>query len=59
MPFWQRLLLLVVAVMGVSFVVGLAWHGLFNFYLPSYVSGVIGGLSAVFIWDLLNKTKPK
>jgi len=46
-------------VMAVSFLVGIVWHALFSFYLPSYVSGVIGGLSAVFIWDLLKRIKPK
>lgn len=59
MPFWQRLLVLLVAVMGVSFIVGQVWNAMFGVYLPSYVSGVVGGLSAVFIWDLLRKTKPK
>jgi hypothetical protein len=59
MPFWQRLLILVVSVMGVSIIVGLVWHAMFDFYLPSYVTGVVGGLSAVFIWDLLKKTKSK
>lgn len=59
MPFWQRLLILLVAVMAVSFIVGLTWHALLGFYLPSYISGVIGGLSAVLIWDILKKTKPK
>ena len=59
MPFWQRSLILVVAVMAVSFIFGLIWHAVFGFYLPSYVSGVVGGLSAVLIWDLLKKTKPK
>jgi hypothetical protein len=58
MPFWQRLLILLAAVVGVSMIVGTIWHALFSFYLPSYVSGVIGGLSAVVIWDLLKKTKP-
>ena len=58
MPFWQRLLILLAAVVGVSFIVSAIWHALFSFYLPSYVSGVIGGLSAVLIWDLLKKTKP-
>lgn len=57
MPFWQRLLILLVAVMSVSFIVGLIWHALFDLYLPSYISGVVGGLSAVFIWDLLKKKK--
>jgi hypothetical protein len=59
MPFWQRSLILLVTVMAVSFIVGIIWHYLFGFYLPSYVSGVVGGLSAVLIWDLLKKTKPK
>lgn len=59
MPFWQRSLILLAAVMAVSFIVGTIWHSLFGFYLPSYVSGVVGGLSAVLIWDLLKKTKPK
>ncbi len=59
MPFWQRFLILLAAVMGVSFIAGLIWHSVFGFYLPSYVSGVVGGLSAVLIWDLLKKTKPK
>ena len=59
MPFWQRSLILIVAVMGVSFVFGMIWHSLFGFYLPSYASGVVGGLSAVLIWDLLKRIKPK
>jgi len=59
MPFWQRFLILLVAVMAVSFIVGAIWHAMFNFYLPSYVSGVVGGLSAVFIWDILKRIKPK
>jgi len=59
MPFWQRSLILLVAVMAVSFIVGILWHSVFGFNLPTYVSGVIGGLSAVLIWDLLKKTKAK
>lgn len=59
MPFWQRFLILLAAVMGVSFIAGLVWHAVFGMYLPSYVSGVVGGLSAVLIWDLLKKAKSK
>lgn len=59
MPFWQRFLVLLAAVMGVSFIVGYIWNSLFGFNLPSYISGVVGGLSAVLIWDMLKKTKPK
>ena len=59
MPFWQRFLILVAAVMAVSGIVSLVWHALFDFYLPSYISGVVGGLSAVLIWDILKKKKSK
>jgi uncharacterized membrane protein YhdT len=59
MPFWQRILILLVAMMAASFIVGIIWQYLFGFVLPSYVSGVIGGLTAVPLWDLLKRVKPK
>ena len=59
MPFWQRFLILVVAMMAVSFLFGLLWNYFFGFNLPGYVSGVIGGLTAVPIWDILKKVKTK
>ena len=59
MPFWQRLLILLIAILAVSFLVGLLWQNLFGFALPTYVTGVIGGLTAVPVWDLLKRIKPK
>jgi len=59
MPFWQRSLILVAAMMVVSFLFGLLWYQLFGLNLPGFVSGVIAGLTAVPIWDLLKKVKPK
>ncbi len=59
MPFWQRSLITLVAMMVISFLVGLLWNSLFGFNLPSYVSGVVGGLTAVPLWDLLKRIKPK
>jgi hypothetical protein len=59
MPFWQRSIVLVVAMMIASFLFGLIWNSLFGFNLPSYVSGVVGGLTAVPLWALLKKIKPK
>ena len=59
MPFWQRSLVLLFAVLAVSFIVGLLWNYVFGFALPAYVSGVIGGLTAVPLWDLLKRIKPK
>lgn len=59
MVFWQRFLVLLVAVIAVSLIVGIIWHSLFGFELPAYVSGVIGGLTAVPLWDFLKRIKPK
>ena len=59
MVFWQRLLILLVAVVAVSLIVGIIWQSLFGFNLPAYVSGVIGGLTAVPLWDILKRIKPK
>ena len=59
MPFWQRILILVAAMMAASFVSGLIWESIFGFSLPSYISGIVGGLVAVPLWDLLKRIKPK
>jgi len=59
MPFWQRSLVLLASVIGVSVVVGVIWNSLFGFSLPAYASGVIGGLTAVPLWDILKRVKPK
>jgi hypothetical protein len=59
MPFWQRFLVLILAILAVSFLFGLLWQYVFGFVLPSYVSGVIGGLTGVPLWDLLKRIKPK
>jgi hypothetical protein len=57
MPFWQRALILLAAMIGVSFIVDLLWNSLFGFHLPGYASGVVGGLTAVPLWDLLKRLK--
>ncbi len=59
MPFWQRSLILLAAMMAISFLAGYLWYSLFGIRLPSYVSGVVGGLTAVPLWDLLKRVKPK
>ncbi len=55
MPLWQRLVFTTVAIVLASFIAGLIWHRLFGFSLPSYLGGVIGGLTAVPIWELLRR----
>jgi hypothetical protein len=38
-----------------SLVAGLVWRWLFSTDIPSYLSGVVGGVSAVPIWELLKR----
>jgi len=59
MPFWQRSLVLLVAVLIVSFVFSIIWQQLFGFALPGYILGVVGGLTAVPLWDLLKRIRPR
>ena len=59
MPLWQRLVLTLVAIVAASIIAGLIWHKLFGFGLPSYLGGVIGGLTAVPIWEFLKRIGSK
>jgi hypothetical protein len=59
MPLWQRLIVTIVAIVVASLLVGLIWHRIFGFGLPSYIGGVIGGLTAVPVWEFLRRTQPK
>ena len=59
MPFWQRLLITVVAMLATSFVAGIIWRSIFYMGIPSYLSGIIGGLSALPLWEFLRRIKTK
>ena len=59
MAFWQRSLVLLVAILGVSLIFDVIWHSMFGSSLPDYASGVVGGLTAVPLWDLLKRVTPK
>ncbi len=59
MPLWQRLLVTVVAMLAASFAAGLLCQSLFNISLPSYAAGVIGGLTALPLWEFLKRTGEK
>jgi hypothetical protein len=58
LPMWQRLLITIGAMLLASWVVGLIWHALFNFDLPSYGAGLVGGLAALPVWDFLRRIRP-
>jgi hypothetical protein len=59
MPFWQRLLITLLAMLAVSFVAGLLWQSIFGFALPSYAAGIIGGLTALPLWEFLKRVGGK
>ena len=59
MPLWQRLVITVVAMLAASFVVGLIWEALLGFPIPSYLGGMIGGLTALPVWEFLRRVRPK
>ena len=59
MVFWQRLLITVVIMLVISFVAGIIWRSVFNMVMPSYLAGIIGGLTALPVWEFLRRIKPK
>lgn len=59
MPLWQRLVITILVMLGASYVAGLIWNAVLGFALPPYVAGLIGGLSAIPVWDMLQRLRPK
>ena len=59
LPLWQRLIITVLVMLATSYLAGLIWSAVFGFALPSYVAGLVGGLSAIPVWDLLQRIRPK
>ena len=42
-----------------SLIIGYIWWEIFGFQLPSYLGGVVGGLIALPVWELLKRVRPK
>lgn len=53
MKFWKRALLTLVIMVIASLVVGLIWRVTFDVRIPSYLSGLVGGLAALTSWEFL------
>lgn len=53
MKLWQKLLITLVAMLIASFAAGRLWLLAFDFVIPSYLAGVVGGLAAIPVWELL------
>ena len=59
MVFWKRPLITVLVMLVASFIISFIWRSTFNMIIPSYIAGVIAGLAALPVWELLKKIKPK
>ena len=55
MALWKRLLITLATILLTSVVAGLLWHWLFNTDIPSYLSGIVGGVTAVPMWEFLSR----
>jgi len=51
----RRLIITIAAAVAVSFIAGLVWRYLFDVRIPSYLSGLIGGLATIPVWEFLKK----
>ena len=51
----HRFLITIATVLVTSFVASLLWRYLFDTRIPGYLSGLIGGLAAVPVWEMLKK----
>ena len=59
MVFWQRLLITLLVMVVTSLIIAAVWRSVFNMTIPSHVAGVVAGLAALPVWELLKKIKPK
>lgn len=59
MSLWLRLLVTLIVMLAAGFVAGLASNAWLGFDLPSYAAGVIGGMTALPVWELLKRLSIK
>ena len=55
MSLWQRLLITILVMLAMSFAAGQLWKALLDLPMPSYLAGVIGGVAALPVWELLKR----
>ena len=59
LPFWQRLLATLAAMLASSFIASLIWRAVLNFDMPPYLGGLVGGVVALPLWAVLKRIRPK
>jgi len=55
MILWQRLAVTILAMLIMSFIAELVWRNIFDASMPGYLAGMVGGLTAIPIWELVKK----
>jgi Na+/glutamate symporter len=55
--FWQRVILTALAMVLASLIAAELWRAAFGVELPSYLSGLVGGMVAIPVWALSKRTK--
>lgn len=53
MKLWHKIIVTVIAMLVGSFAAGRLWFMAFNFVIPSYLAGMVGGLVAIPVWELM------
>jgi uncharacterized membrane protein YccC len=56
-PLWKRLILTAIGMVIASVFVGLLWRATFDARIPSYFSGLVGGFSALALWEFLRPSE--
>jgi Na+/glutamate symporter len=59
LPLWQRLIITVLVMLAASYLAAVLWNVVFGVALPSYLAGLVGGLAALPVWDLLQRIRSK
>jgi hypothetical protein len=56
MVFWKRLLITLAVMVAAGYLAGFLWQRLFQVALPGYLAGVVGGMTALPVWEFLKHT---
>ncbi|MEJ2133811.1 MAG: hypothetical protein P8X86_01050 [Desulfofustis sp.] len=59
MSIWARIAVTIILMVLFSFLAGVVWSSMFSTPIPSYISGFVGGIVAIPVWEILEKFKTK
>ncbi|TCV89057.1 hypothetical protein [Sulfurirhabdus autotrophica] len=59
MKLWHKILITMIAMLITSYLAGRLWFNIFDFIIPSYIAGMVGGLAAIPVWELMRKISSK